>query len=64
MIYDFIETVSKHSSDIDPPYPQGFSELDKSFHTTSEQISFGQSSIDDAITQFMNNAKSILGKSQ
>ncbi len=64
MIFGFIDTVSQHSSSIDPPYPQGFSEIDKNFKTLSEQIAFGQGTMDSAIDDFINGANQILGKSQ
>ncbi|MEI7028168.1 ABC transporter substrate-binding protein [Paenibacillus sp. y28] len=62
MIFSFVDTVSKHSSDIDPPYPQGFAEVDKNFKTSSEQISFGQGTADDVIGQFIKSSNQILGK--
>ncbi|WP_159881813.1 ABC transporter substrate-binding protein [Paenibacillus puerhi] len=64
MVFDFVDTVSKHSSDIDPPYPQGFAEVDKNFKTTSEQISFGQGKQDSVIDSFITGANQILGKSK
>jgi multiple sugar transport system substrate-binding protein len=64
VIFQFIDTVSKHSSEISPPYPQGFSEVDTSFKSTSEQIAFGQGSMTDIIAQFIEGAKATLGSSQ
>lgn len=64
MIFSFIDTVSAHSSDIDPPYPQGFSEIDKSFKTLSEQIAFEQGTMEEAIDEFIAGANQILGKSK
>ncbi|WFR63482.1 ABC transporter substrate-binding protein [Paenibacillus amylolyticus] len=63
-IFQFIDTVSKHSSEIDPPYPQGFAEVDTSFKSASEQIAFGQGSTPDVIAQFIEGAKATLGSSQ
>jgi multiple sugar transport system substrate-binding protein len=62
MIFDFIDTVSKHSSDIDPPYPQGFTEIDKNFTVSGQKISFGQGSVDDVVNQFITNSNQILSK--
>ncbi|MFM9277641.1 ABC transporter substrate-binding protein [Paenibacillus sp. p-8] len=63
-IFKFIDLVSQHSSEIDPPYPQGYSEVDSSFKTTSEQIAFGQGSAQDVIAQFIENAKTSLASGQ
>ncbi|MNU10159.1 hypothetical protein D3C72_2571540 [compost metagenome] len=60
----FIDVVSKNSSEIDPPYPQGFSEVDTSFKSASEQIAFGQGSTSDVIAQFIEGAKATLASSQ
>ncbi|KQX44661.1 ABC transporter substrate-binding protein [Paenibacillus sp. Root444D2] len=62
MIFDFIDTVSKHSSNIDPPYPQGFAEIDKNFTVSGQKVSFGQSSADDTANQFLTNANQVLSK--
>ncbi|MFD1906363.1 hypothetical protein ACFSQ7_23930 [Paenibacillus rhizoplanae] len=64
LIFDFIDVVSKHSSDIDPPYPQGFSEIDKNFKSASEQISFGQAGIPQVSEQFISGANAILDKAK
>lgn len=64
LIFDFIDVVSKNSSDIDPPYPQGFSEIDKNFKSASEQIAFGQGSIDQVSEQFISGSNQILGKAK
>jgi multiple sugar transport system substrate-binding protein len=64
MVFDFIDTVSAHSSDIDPPYPQGYAEIDKSFKTSSEQIAFGQGKMDQVINQFISGSNQILGKNK
>ncbi|CAH1219907.1 extracellular solute-binding protein [Paenibacillus sp. JJ-223] len=63
-IFQFIDVVSQHSSEIDPPYPQGFSEVDASFKTASEQIAFDQGSMPDVIAQFIEGAKAALGSGQ
>ncbi|MFB5266461.1 ABC transporter substrate-binding protein [Paenibacillus enshidis] len=59
-IFKFIDIVSQNSSEIDPPYPQGYSEVDSSFKTASEQIAFGQGSAQEVIAQFIANAKAAL----
>ncbi|MEK4851927.1 sugar ABC transporter substrate-binding protein [Paenibacillus sp. FSL H7-0756] len=64
LIFDFIDVVSKHSSDIDPPYPQGFSEIDKNFKSASEQISFGQAGIPQVSEQFISGSNAILDKAK
>lgn len=64
LVFDFIDVVSKHSSDIDPPYPQGFSEIDKNFKSASEQISFGQAGIPQVSEQFISGANAILDKAK
>ncbi|MGG1516556.1 extracellular solute-binding protein [Paenibacillus oryzisoli] len=63
-VFDFIDNVSKHSSDIDPPYPQGYAEIDKNFKTASEKISFGQDKIENVISQFTSNTNTILSKNK
>lgn len=62
MIFTFIDTVSADASNIDPPYPQGFSEIDKNFKTLSEQIAFEQGTMEAAIDEFITGANQILGK--
>lgn len=64
LVFDFIDVVSKHSSDIDPPYPQGFSEIDKNFKSASEQIAFGQGSIEQISGQFISGSNAILDKAK
>lgn len=64
LVFDFIDLVSQHSSNIDPPYPQGFSEIDKNFKSASEQIAFGQGSIEQVTEQFIAGSNQILGKSK
>ncbi|WP_338555407.1 extracellular solute-binding protein [Paenibacillus sp. KS-LC4] len=64
MIFNFVDTVSKDKSDIDPPYPQGYSEVDKSFKTLSEQIAFAQGELGSNIDQFMTSANASLSKSK
>ncbi|WP_042198741.1 ABC transporter substrate-binding protein [Paenibacillus camerounensis] len=64
LVFDFIDLVSQHSSNIDPPYPQGFSEIDKNFKSASEQIAFGQGSIEQVTEQFISGANQILSKTQ
>ncbi|GBF71884.1 hypothetical protein PA598K_00097 [Paenibacillus sp. 598K] len=64
MIFGFIDTVSADASPIDPPYPQGFSEIDKSFKTLSEQIAFEQGTMEAAIDEFIAGANQILGKTK
>lgn len=64
LVFDFIDLVSQHSSNIDPPYPQGFSEIDKNFKSASEQIAFGQGSIEQVTEQFITGSNQILGKSK
>jgi multiple sugar transport system substrate-binding protein len=63
-IYDFIDTVSKHSSPISPPYPQGYAEIDKNFKSASEQIAFGQSTADQIVPGFIQDSNDILNKSK
>ncbi|WP_322906876.1 sugar ABC transporter substrate-binding protein [Paenibacillus campi] len=63
-IFTFIDVVAKHSSPINPPYPQGYAQVDTSFKTASEQIAFGQASIADAIKQFIDNATAALASGQ
>lgn len=63
-IFQFIDVVAKHSSPINPPYPQGYSEVDTSFKTASEQIAFGQGSPADVIQQFIDNANAALASGQ
>ncbi|OXM86482.1 ABC transporter substrate-binding protein [Paenibacillus rigui] len=62
LIFDFINTAAKQASDIDPPYPQGFAEIDKNFKTSSEQISFGQGAVDSIVGQFITGSNAILSK--
>ncbi|CAI6084779.1 Putative ABC transporter substrate-binding protein YesO [Paenibacillus sp. JJ-100] len=64
IIFQFIDIVSKHSSEISPPYPQGFAEVDTSFKSASEQIAFGQGSMTDIIHQFIEGAQATLASSQ
>lgn len=64
MIFSFIDTVSQNASDIDPPYPQGFSEVDKNFKTLSEQIAFGQGTLEAAVDEFIAGSNQTLGKSK
>ncbi|WP_248928427.1 ABC transporter substrate-binding protein [Paenibacillus hamazuiensis] len=64
MVFGFIDTVSKNSSDIDPPYPQGYAEIDKNFKSSSEQIAFGQGKMDAVIDQFMTGSSQILSKAK
>ncbi|MFB5759840.1 ABC transporter substrate-binding protein [Paenibacillus medicaginis] len=63
-IFKFIDIVSQNSSEIDPPYPQGYSEVDSSFKTASEQIAFGQGSAREVIAQFIDDAKAALASGQ
>lgn len=64
MIFNFVDTVSKDKSDIDPPYPQGYSEVDKSFKTLSEQMAFAQGELGSNIDEFMTSANAALSKSK
>ncbi|KQO12747.1 ABC transporter substrate-binding protein [Paenibacillus sp. Leaf72] len=64
MIFNFVDTVAKDKSDIDPPYPQGFSEVDKSFRTLSEQIAFGQGELSSNIDEFMTSSNAVLSKAK
>jgi len=64
MIFEFIDVVAENSSLIDPPYPQGYSEIEKNFRTLSEEIAFGSKPMDQAIDQFIAETNKILGKNK
>lgn len=63
-IFEFIDLVSAHSSEIDPPYPQGFAEIDKNFKSASEQIAFGQGKTMDISDKFIADSNKILAKTK
>ncbi len=60
IVYDFIDTVGKVATPIDPPNPLGYGEIDVVLKTTVENIRYGNITAADAAVEFVETAKGIL----
>ncbi|MDD6221910.1 MAG: carbohydrate ABC transporter substrate-binding protein, partial [Lachnospiraceae bacterium] len=60
-VYDFVyDVVIPNSSAINPPYPDGYSEVDKNLNSMLEQVAYGAVTPQDAAQQVVTQGNASL----
>ena len=59
-VFDYIAKVSEIATPIDPPSPSGSGEINAKSQTIAEDLSYGDITVDEAVEEFMAEAKRIL----
>ncbi len=60
-MFDYIDVASENAAPIDPPEPTGVSEVQQKFNDTIDQVLYDQIEIEEAASNFREDANSILG---
>jgi multiple sugar transport system substrate-binding protein len=61
-VFDYLQFVSENGAPLPAPPPPGAAEIAEIVLRTNENIAFGRSSIDEAVTKFFSDANSALEK--
>jgi multiple sugar transport system substrate-binding protein len=61
-VFDYLQLVSEQGAPLPPPPPPGAAEVAEIVLRTNDDVSFGRSSVDEAVSKFFSDAKGALEK--